>query len=197
MLELREKLATLLGGKLNGKLVALTALVAVAAIAILTSLNAPKPYRLSPSPTSVAGNIVSAKIFVHVVGMVEHPGIYELESGARLYEAIFAAGGMTKKADQASVNLARQVTDGEQIVVTDQSAVSAAGSGSTPAGALISLNRANQTELETLPRVGPALAARIIDWRTNNGGFKNKKDLMKVSGIGPKLYAGIEKLVTL
>ena len=196
MVELRDRIATLLGGKVNGKLVALVALVAVAAIAILSSLNAPKPYRISSAPLATGSNIVSAKIYVHVVGLVEHPGIYELESGARLYEVIFAAGGFGKNADQSSVNLARQVSDGEQIVVTDQGATSAASS-STSASALISLNRASQAQLETLPRVGPALAARMIDWRTNNGGFKNKKDLMKVSGIGPKLYAGIEKLVTL
>ena len=141
-----------------------------------------------------------ASIYVHVVGEVNAPGIYELDSGARLVDVIFAAGGFSKHADQASVNLAREVTDGEQVVVFKVGAapqlIGSASSGSAGASQ-ISLNRATQSELESLPGVGPALAGRMIDWRTANGGFKKKEDLLNVSGIGDKLFAGIKNQVTL
>lgn len=197
--ELRQKLVKLLGGKINGRILALTALVFVGVVAILSSLNSPKPYRISTAPPASSISVVNARIYVHVVGLVVHPGIYELDSGARLFQAIFAAGGFAKTADQSSVNLARQLSDGEQVIVTKVGAAGVAGvSGqSTMPAALISLNRGSQAELETLPRVGPALASRLIDWRTANGGFKSKQDLLKVAGIGPKLFAQIEKLVTL
>jgi competence protein ComEA len=143
---------------------------------------------------------------VHVVGEVNVPGIYELDSGSRLVDVIFAAGGFSKSADQSSINLAREVTDGEQVVVFKLGAAgqllnSGAGLGvGGPAGLAatqISLNRATQAELEALPGVGPALASRMIDWRTANGGFKKKEDLLNVSGIGDKLFAGIKNQVTL
>jgi competence protein ComEA len=72
-----------------------------------------------------------------------------------------------------------------------------AAAGSAKASQLLSLNRASQAELEQLPGVGPTLAGRMLDWRTANGGFKKKEDLMKVSGIGPKLFASMKDLVTL
>ncbi|MEN9752549.1 MAG: hypothetical protein RL670_240, partial [Actinomycetota bacterium] len=126
---------------------------------------------------------------------VEHPGIYCLDSGSRMYDAIFAAGGFSNAADPASVNLARQITDGEQILISAIGAAVPVGGAST--SSLISLNRASQSEFESLPRVGPALAGRLIDWRQTNGGFKSKQDLLKVDGIGPKLFTSIESLVTL
>ncbi|MFM6962745.1 MAG: helix-hairpin-helix domain-containing protein [Micrococcales bacterium] len=200
--ELRERLKSLIGAKLNTRLVVFTVVLAVGIIATLSALNAPKAYRVSASPVAnPTVSIAAATIYVHVVGLVVHPGIYELDSGSRLFDAVFAAGGFSKNADQASVNLARELSDGEQVII---SALGAGGfsmitTGQSPglSTGLISLNRGSETELESLPRVGPALASRIIDWRTANGGFKNKRDLMKVAGIGPKLFAGIEKLVTL
>ena len=166
------------------------------------------------SEKPVAGNSKPAvslpQIYVALAGAVRHPGVYSLKSGARVFDAVFAAGGLTAKADQTSVNLARVVTDGEQIVVAkigvgssgefDSSGVGSSGvgsSGTSSAGSLISLNQASETELEALPGVGPALAGRMVDWRTANGGFKSKQDLLNVTGIGDKLYAAISKLVTL
>jgi competence protein ComEA len=177
----------------------LITLVAVAAVAILSSLNSVRPYRtansvlVSTAPTSSA--VIAAQLYVHVVGEVEHPGIYCLDSGSRMYDAIFAAGGFSNAADPASVNLARQITDGEQILISAIGAAVPVGGAST--SSLISLNRASQSEFESLPRVGPALAGRLIDWRQTNGGFKSKQDLLKVDGIGPKLFTSIESLVTL
>ncbi len=226
MNQLRAKVNQLLGGKLNLKLVGFTVVLAIGIVAILSALNSPKAYRISNyasgssygsgsgtdgsfagssgsasnSGTAASGlTVTAAKIYVHVVGLVVSPGIYELNSGSRLFEAIFAAGGFAKGADQSSVNLARQLSDGEQIMVTNAAAAGTATSAlKSPTGTtLISLNRGSQTELESLPRVGPALASRIIDWRTSNGGFKSVRDLLKVTGIGQKMFAEIEKLVTL
>ena len=142
------------------------------------------------------------QIYVALAGAVKRPGVYQLKSGARVFDAVFAAGGLTAKADQTSVNLARVVTDGEQIVVGKiglggSGSADGSGFGSGSASSLISLNQASETELEALPGVGPALAGRMVDWRTANGGFRSKQDLLNVTGIGDKLFAAISKLVTL
>jgi competence protein ComEA len=140
-------------------------------------------------------NIESPKIYVHVAGSVKSPGIYQLDSGTRVYDAVLAAGGFTDKANQASVNMARALNDGEQLLVSSEStgAVYEDALSST----LISLNQASSSQLEDLPGVGPALAGRIVDWRTANGGFKAKEDLLNVAGIGDKLFASVKDLVTL
>jgi len=141
--------------------------------------------------------IAKPKIFVHMAGSVRHPGIYQLDSGARVYEAVLAAGGLTPKANQMSVNLARVLTDGEQLIVASTSQTLNQQFSIPNQPSLISLNQATASQLEDLPGVGPALAGRIVDWRTANGGFKSKEDLLNVSGIGDKLFAGVKDLVVL
>lgn len=146
-------------------------------------------------PSEQSSNIESPKIYVHVAGSVKSPGIYQLDSGTRVYDAVLAAGGFTDKANQASVNMARTLNDGEQLVVSSES-TGAVYEGAL-SSALISLNQASSSQLEDLPGVGPALAGRIVDWRTANGGFKAKEDLLNVAGIGDKLFASVKDLVTL
>jgi competence protein ComEA len=146
--------------------------------------------------------VKAATIYVHVVGEVIAPGIYELDSGSRIVDLIFAAGGFGENADQSSVNLAREVADGEQVVVFKVGDATNSIQGSARPGLpigepQISLNRGTQAELEQLPGVGPALAGRMIDWRTANGGFKKKEDLLNISGIGEKLFSAIKNEVTL
>ena len=140
-------------------------------------------------------SIKTPTIYVHIAGAVKSPGIYQLDSGSRVYDAVLAAGGFTTKANQASVNMARALNDGEQLLVS--SGASGAVFEGSPASTLISLNQASASELEELPGVGPALAGRMIDWRTANGGFKAKEDLLNVAGIGDKLFAAVKDLVTL
>lgn len=148
-------------------------------------------------------DLVSTDIFVHVTGAVAKPGVYAAETGSRVFDIVAMAGGFTKKADQASVNLARLVSDGEQLLVFERtSATSVAASNAKSSvgsvtSTLVSLNRATQAELENLPGVGPTLAQRIIDWRSANGGFKSIEDLLEVGGIGDKLFAGIQGKVAL
>ena len=155
----------------------------------------PQKVSLSDKEPSEAAevSVKQAKIFVHIAGKVKHPGIYQLDSGARVFDVVLLAGGFTKKANQSSINLARVVTDGEQIVI---------GSGASQellnnSQSFISLNQSSVSTLEDLPGVGPALAGRIVDWREANGGFKSKEDLLNVAGIGDKLYSSIKDLVTL
>ena len=145
----------------------------------------------SQSPTEIK----SPKIYVHVAGSVKSPGIYQLDSGTRVYDAVLAAGGFTSKANQASVNMARALNDGEQLLISSQSG--AQSFENAMVSSLISLNQASASQLEELPGVGPALAGRMVDWRTANGGFKAKEDLLNVAGIGDKLFASVKDLVTL
>lgn len=133
-------------------------------------------------------------LLVHVVGLVQNPGVYQLSVGSRVLDAVFAAGGFLPNADQGSINLARPLTDGEQLLVL---AVGQSDSGTQASTSLININQANATQLDSLPGIGPTLAARIIDYRTANGGFQSVSDLGKVAGIGVALLAKLKPLVTL
>ena len=200
---LREKLLAALASTptANRRMFLFVFVFAMTIGAILISLNSAKPYESTSESVTIeepSSSIEEPSVFVHVVGEVEKPGIYIVATRARVFDAIIAAGGFTKSADQSTVNLAREVSDGEQVVVMAAGAQSGSAAAQTsPQTALISLNRASQLELEALPGVGPTLAGRMIDWRTANGGFKKKEDLLKVSGIGNKMFDGMKDLVTL
>jgi competence protein ComEA len=177
-------------------LLALAAVVAFVSL-VLVVVNRPEPpageFSINEEPSdSVA---IEQYLYVHIVGEVVTPGIYQLPLGARLVDAVFAAGGLTEFADNSSVNLARELSDGEQVFVSSVNQQSE--TLGTSSGGLISINRASDKELEELPGIGPALSARIIAWREANGGFKSIEDLLKVSGIGENLLSGIKDSVTL
>jgi competence protein ComEA len=177
-------------------LIALAGVVAVASL-VLVAVNRPDPPtgEFSVSADETTNEAIEQFLYVHVVGEVASPGMYQLPIGARLVDAVFAAGGLTEDADNASVNLARELADGEQIIVFSISQVGQ--EVGTTASGLVSLNRASDKELEELPGIGPALSSRIIAWREANGGFKSVQDLLKVTGIGESLLAGVIELVTL
>jgi len=140
-----------------------------------------------------------AIIYIHILGAVARPGLYLLTDGDRALDVVAAAGGFTATADQSRLNLARLLVDGEQILVPEIGEVPAAGGapGAPTAGGKVNINTADETALETLPRVGPAMAKRIIDWRTKNGRFTAVEDLMSVTGVGEKTFDQLKELVTL
>lgn len=159
---------------------------------------------------ALTGAPASPVLLVHVLGAVAEPGLVELEPGARVVDAIAAAGGLTAEADASGVNLARPVTDGEQLLVPRPgeapspqagAAGGASGAGGAPGTAggagVVRLNTAGLAELDTLPRIGPALAQRILDWRAANGGFTSVEQLLEVAGIGDAVFAGLVDRVAL
>lgn len=133
-----------------------------------------------------------AMVVVHVVGAVASPGVVTLPAGSRVTDAVQAVGGARTTKALASVNLARVLVDGEQIVV-DADGLAAATS--TVTGSTLSLNRATAADLEDLPGVGPVLAQRIIDWRAAHGPFRTIDELSEVSGIGEALLADLSTRV--
>ncbi|WP_460802361.1 ComEA family DNA-binding protein [Microbacterium sp. GXF6406] len=142
--------------------------------------------------------VSGGELYVHVLGQVAAPGLYVLDRDARVVDALAAAGGTLDDADLQAVNLARELSDGEQLIVPVIGAVetTAAGGGAAPIGdGRVDLNNADSAALETLPRIGPALAQRIIDWREKNGRFRSVEDLLAVSGIGEKMLEGLRDLV--
>lgn len=167
-----------------------------------TVIDAPGTEAVQDADGQVIAEPESVAIFVHILGEVRRPGLVQLREGDRIIDAVAAAGGYTDTADRDYLNLARVVSDGEQLLVYAQgeapAPASSVGAGGTGVGAngTVNLNTADATALETLPRVGPALAARIIQWREANGRFRSIEDLMSVSGIGEKTFAGLRDLVT-
>ncbi len=142
----------------------------------------------------------SGDLVVDVAGKVRRPGIAVLPAGSRVVDALEAAGGARRGVDLTSLNLARPVVDGEQILVGVAPAAGVAGSlGSpTPSGTtLVNLNTADQAALETLPGVGPVTAEAILGWRTEHGGFTSVDELLEVDGIGEATLADLAPLVTL
>lgn len=136
-----------------------------------------------------------AAVYVHVSGAVLSPGLYVLGEGARVVDVVAVAGGFAADADESAVNLAREVSDGEQLHVPLLGEASAPAAGAAGDGR-INLNVADAAQLESLPRIGPALAARIIEWRESNGGFTSVEDLLAVPGIGDKMLSSLRDLVT-
>ena len=145
-------------------------------------------------------------VVVHVSGAVAAPGVYELEEGARVQDALEAAGGASADACPDALNLARVVADGEQVVVptVEEAAAqeqagaagAAAGASGGAAGGKVNINTATAEQLDALPGVGPATAEKIIADREANGPFASPEDLKRVSGIGDKKYEELADLVS-
>jgi competence protein ComEA len=142
----------------------------------------------------------SAKVTVDVTGKVRRPGIVVLDAGARVVDALRAAGGGRPGVDLGTINLARVLVDGEQIVVGGPAvAVPSSSGGTAPPGvptAPVNLNTATEAELETLPDVGPVTAQSIVAWRDEHGGFSSVDELLEVDGIGEVTLEKLTPFVT-
>lgn len=204
------------------------AVVTGAPTAVPPDSAAPSSSALSAPSGSATGSATPAAAVVYVVGAVAHAGVVRVPDGARVDDAVAAAGGATAEADLSRVNLARPVVDGERLYVptvgeTDVPAelpvdggsgagagaaggsagggAGGAGAGGAGAGAdagsgaVVDLNTADATTLETLPGIGPALAQRILAWREEHGGFRSVEDLLEVSGIGDARFAELQDRV--
>lgn len=161
----------------------------------------PKPAKVALSAPDEKDEKSGRKIFVHVGGAVRRPGLYGLPQGARVDDAVRAAGGTLEDADLDALNLAARVKDGEKVLVpTEQgeaeAQAGAAEAGGAAQGGLMNLNTATVADLETLPGIGPALAQRILDYRERNGGFRAVEDLLEVPGIGAKKFEELREHVT-
>lgn len=160
--------------------------------------------------TTASGARASTKVVVHVAGAVTKPGVVELRAGARVIDAVEAAGGALPQADLDRLNLAAKLTDGQRVLVQkvgDPPAVAepagvtgsdAAGSGTNgqAGSAPINLNTATQAELEALPGIGPSLAKAILDERQHRGGFRSVNELREVRGIGVRRFADLQSRLT-
>jgi competence protein ComEA len=151
-------------------------------------------------PTTPAEDltVTSSVLVVDVVGRVHRPGVFRLPAGARVVDAVEAAGGATDGAAVHRINLARPVVDGEQILVPGPDDPLPDAPGSAPGAetdAPVDLNTASATELEELPGIGPVLAGRIVDWRTEHGRFTTVDELREVEGIGDTTMTRLRPLV--
>jgi competence protein ComEA len=143
------------------------------------------------------GRAGAAALVVHVAGAVRRPGVVRLRPGARVAGAVRSAGGATRRADLDAVNLAARVEDGQQVVVPAAGAAAAgqAAAPGTPGAARVSLGTATVEQLDGLDGIGPTLAQRIVDYRTEHGGFGSLGELREVEGIGEKRFESLREAV--
>lgn len=147
-------------------------------------------------------------VYVDIGGCVKKPGVYQVVEGTRLFEVIKAAGGLTPEADMSQINQAETVTDGQKVVIPAIGETAADGqdegssqigstgggtgdlgnSGGITADGKVNINKADSTQLQELPGVGPATAEKILDYREANGAFQSPEEIKNVSGIGDKTY---------
>lgn len=186
-----------LRGALALGLVALLAVALTAAVVVRG-----RPQEVAPPPVVASGLPVPGssadqpaagpEVVVAVGGRVRRPGLVRLPAGSRVDDAVREAGGATRSADLALVNLARRLVDGEQVLVGVAPAEALPGAPGAPAAGPLDLNTATLAQLDALPGIGPVLAQRVLDWRAEHGRFASVDQLREVSGIGEATYARLE-----
>ena len=158
------------------------------------------PLPSPPAETAGVTGLEAARVVVDVVGAVRRPGLYRLDQGSRIADAVARAGGATGKADLAQVNLAAPLADGEQVVVPKRGAAGAAGAAVGPGGTgaatgPVHLSTATLDQLDSLPGIGPVTAQKILDYRAKHGAFSSVDELDAVPGIGPSRMDQLRDLV--
>jgi competence protein ComEA len=192
-----------------------TALVALSALFVILILAG---HRLAQTGAASTPEVVAplepiaqaparSALVVHVVGAVRRPGLYRLRDGARVADAVARAGGATRHAELAALNLAAPLVDGTQVLVPQrvpavrahgvtESGLGEQGFGQAGLGAMLSLSSATADQLDELPGVGPITAQKILDYRAEHGPFRSVDDLDAVPGIGPTRIEQLRDLVT-
>lgn len=183
---------------LVGAVLLLAALVLAGRYLTQAGSSAPDRGEAAPARLTAAA---PARLVVHVVGAVRRPGLYRLPYGARVADAVARAGGPTRKADLALVNLAAPLADGTQVVVPRRappvagSGSAAGGDGPTAGQGPVHLNTATLEQLDALPGIGPVTAQKILDYRQQNGAFSSVDELDAIDGIGPVRLERLRALV--
>ena len=188
-------------------LVVICALVAVLVVAghrLAGAGAASAPDVVAPLEPVSRATPASPRLVVHVVGAVRRPGLYRLRDGSRVADAVARAGGATRRANLAGLNLAAPLVDGTQVLVPARLAAVAPGTPSAPPDVTglggpvqkVSLSTATAEQLDALPGVGPVTAQKILDYRTEHGSFRSVDDLDAVPGIGPTRIEQLRDLVT-
>ena len=158
-----------------------------------TARPAPAPLRL---PVATGRPSAVALLVIDVVGAVRRPGLVRLRQGSRIADAVARAGGATGRADLALVNLAAPLADGEQVVVPSRGAANGPGApASSAASGPVNLSTATAAQLDALPGIGPVTAQKILDYRTQHGGFSSVDELDAIPGIGPARIDQLRGLV--
>lgn len=167
----------------------------LAGVVLLRGRASEQPLVVPPAAGDVVGTS-GPQLVVDVEGLVRHAGLVRLPDGSRVDDALRAAGGVLPGTSTAGLNLARKLTDGEQVLVGLPAAPVGGGAGaSATAGGLLDLNLASVQDLDALPGIGPVLAQRIVDWRTEHGRFASVDQLREVDGIGESKYSQLKAKV--
>lgn len=172
---------------LNGLILIGAGILLGGVIALVSAPPRGNPVVLRPAPTP-------APLVVHVAGAVAAPGVYELPPGARVRDALAAAGGLLAAANGDGLNQAAPLSDGMQVIVA--AAAEAAPATGASGGGKVNINTAGLDALVALPGIGPATAQKIIDYREENGAFEKTADIVNVPGIGPSTFDTIKDLIT-
>ncbi len=182
---------------------AMMALFALVLAGTVYVLRRPEPSDVTiitptPRPTQTLALVV-----VDLRGAIAKPGVYTVSPGSRVQDVLELAGGVLANAETRGLNLARRLVDGEQIYVPVQGEATRPVSTDAPArgrtsspSAKVNINTASLEQLDALPGIGPALAQRIVDYRTQNAPFEKPEDLKKVRGIGDVLFSQVQDLIT-
>jgi competence protein ComEA len=170
------------------------------------SVAAPVGERAAEAPIAVDEDGGGGRLVVHVAGAVRDPGVYRLNGGARVDDAVARAGGATRRADLGGLNLAAELEDGRQVLVPERARGGGGGGGAAAAGGAapepapgqpLNLNTATLEQLDTLSGIGPLTAQKILEFREELGGFGSVEELGEIPGIGEKRLASLREEVTL
>jgi competence protein ComEA len=186
----------------DGRLKVVVALAVAAGVVLSWWLLSARPRTSEPEAVRLTAQTdrgaasSAAALVIDVEGKVKRPGIVTLPRGSRVHQAIAKAGGVVDGADTSTLNLARVLADGEQVIVGSGVGGAVGATATAQAGGRVSLNSATLEQLDTLPGVGPVTAQAILDYRTSHGGFQRVEDLLDVKGIGAATLADLKDQVS-